>query len=90
MSPWTSHLTSLGPIFLQNGHQSEAHPWVVQNSHYSMEKPSWSAQQPWQMGTIHTILFKQLMGYRKMAVCRMIHPGPPTVLAHPSAHILGE
>lgn len=34
------------------------------------------------------VVFKQLMGFRKMAVCHMIHPGPPTVLEHPSAHIL--
>lgn len=46
MSPWTSHLTYLGPIFLQNGHQSESHPEVVQSSHYPVEKPSWGAKQP--------------------------------------------
>lgn len=36
LSLWTSHLISLGPFpCLQNGHQSEAHPWAAQNSHYS-------------------------------------------------------
>lgn len=88
MSPWTSHWTSLGPVFLQNGHQSEAHPWVVQNSHYSMEKQHWSASnlrkevQP-SLSPLSNLGASGRLG------CRIIHPAPPPVLAHPSTHILG-
>lgn len=64
MSPWTSHRTSLGPVFLQNGHQSEAHPWVVQNSLFH-GKAMLECKQPSQRGTTITVTFKQLRSFRK-------------------------
>lgn len=89
MSPWTSHWTSLGPFSYKiDNRVNEAHPWVVQNSHYSMEKQCWSASnlrkevQP-SPSPLSNLGASGRLGHR------IIHPAPPPVLAHPSTHILG-